>query len=228
MLRRAFSSTTAALRPEIKAGVIVKRAPLLLRQPTDYEIAYNNYQRQLSQQMDAPYRRDFFEAERMQRRVATQGDESSATQNDSHRVDYTPRSDPKVDADQSRSDRMMDRSLFLVVRKPRDRHAWQFPQGKSEGEESLRQTAERELKEECGDELRTWFVGQAPVAHMKYEYPDQKESCTVFFMKSNWLGGDVQVDGKEIVEHAWVTKDELSQLVSAEYYEAVKDALTDQ
>lgn len=34
-------------------------------------------------------------------------------------------------------DRKLDRVLYLLVRKPRQEHAWQMPQGGVEGEESL-------------------------------------------------------------------------------------------
>lgn len=34
-------------------------------------------------------------------------------------------------------DRQLDRVLYLLVKKPREEHAWQMPQGGVEGEESL-------------------------------------------------------------------------------------------
>ena len=87
--------------------------------------------------------------------------------------------------------RALDRTLYLVVKKPRKEHAWQFVQGGVERAELLHeasvpnlsaamaaltlhrsssQTAERELKEECGDILEFWLVGKRPVAHHVYRY----------------------------------------------------------
>lgn len=49
----------------------------------------------------------------------------------------------------------------------------------------------------------------------------------VFFMKAHIFSGQVKVDNKEIVDFAWVTKQEMKDYVAPEYYEAVQDMLSD-
>ncbi|KAL1915044.1 mitochondrial 54S ribosomal protein mL46 [Calcarisporiella thermophila] len=130
-------------------------------------------------------------------------------------------------------DRALDRTLYLIVKKPREEHAWQFPQGGLDDNELLHQAAERELTEECGPNLDTWFVGRAPVGHYVYDYPahfskgSPYKGSKVFFMKAHVFAGKVQVDQREIVDYAWVTKEELKNYVDPRYYEAVRDMLSD-
>ena len=46
-------------------------------------------------------------------------------------------------------------------------------------------------------------------------------------MKAHIFAGQVQVDNKEIVDFAWVTKQEMENFVSKHYYAAVKDMLSE-
>ncbi|KAG0370669.1 39S mitochondrial ribosomal protein L46-domain-containing protein [Gamsiella multidivaricata] len=132
-------------------------------------------------------------------------------------------------------ERALQRTLYLIVKKPRDQHAWQFPQGGVRVCENLQEAAGRELQEECGGNMDLWFVGRVPIGHYMYSPPvgSMPESSAnvkgikVFFMKAHIFAGQVQVDNKEIVDFAWVTKQEMKDYVSSEYYEAVKDMLSD-
>ncbi|GBC04495.1 hypothetical protein RclHR1_00570051 [Rhizophagus clarus] len=130
--------------------------------------------------------------------------------------------------------RALQRTLYLIVKKPRDEHAWQFPQGGVNNKESLVRAAARELEEECGNKMDVWFVGRRPIGYYKYAYPkdfvrEDKDirGSMVFFMKAHIFAGQVQVDQKEIVDFAWVTKQELKEFVSSNYYHAVKDMLSE-
>jgi len=68
--------------------------------------------------------------------------------------------------------RKLERKLFLIVKKNRSEHQWQFPQGHREKNEiSLRKTAEREFREECGKKVDVWFCGNAPCHVYSYPYP---------------------------------------------------------
>lgn len=42
----------------------------------------------------------------------------------------------------------------------------------------------------------------------------------MFFMKAHIFAGQVQVDNEEIVDFAWVTKQEMENFVSKQYYAA--------
>ncbi|KAF8979266.1 54S ribosomal protein L17 mitochondrial [Entomortierella lignicola] len=125
-------------------------------------------------------------------------------------------------------ERALQRTLYLIVKKPREEYAWQFPQG------GVR-AAGRELREECGGNMDLWFVGRVPIGHYSYSHPKNLriegaapiKGTKVFFMKAHIFSGQVQVDNKEIVDFAWVTKQEMKDYVSPDYYEAVKDMLSD-
>ncbi|KAF9173387.1 54S ribosomal protein L17 mitochondrial [Mortierella sp. AD011] len=132
-------------------------------------------------------------------------------------------------------ERALQRTLYLIVKKPREQHAWQFPQGGVRAVENLQEAAGRELQEECGGNMDLWFVGRVPIGHYIYSHPknfktegeNTVKATKVFFMKAHIFAGQVQVDNKEIVDFAWVTKEEMKDYVSPDYYEAVKDMLSD-
>lgn len=68
--------------------------------------------------------------------------------------------------------RMPDEVLYLVVKKPRKNHAWQFPQGGQDEGETPAEAALRELREECGEELSVRLVDtQDPIGTYKYDFP---------------------------------------------------------
>lgn len=47
----------------------------------------------------------------------------------------------------------------------------------------------------------------------------------VFFYHAEYLGGEVVLDGKELDDFAWVTRDELQEYFSPELYNYVRDML---
>lgn len=49
----------------------------------------------------------------------------------------------------------------------------------------------------------------------------------VFFMKALYQSGSLELDGKELVDYAWVTKEEMKDYVSQEYYKAVEPILSE-
>jgi large subunit ribosomal protein L46 len=44
----------------------------------------------------------------------------------------------------------------------------------------------------------------------------------VFFVPALYLSGDVKVNGKEIIDYAWVTKEEMKDYLAPELYEKTK------
>lgn len=87
--------------------------------------------------------------------------------------------------DQRSLERALDRTLYLVVKKPSFGRAerWEFPNGAIEGEEGVKevcapnvlsehfannllQCAVRILESSCGVNMNTWFVGNHPVGHL--------------------------------------------------------------
>lgn len=103
------------------------------------------------------------------------------------------------------------------------------------------------MREECGETLTLFshFMGNAPIGHVKYEYPaafraqssaeakgkgkgqgEGLKGAKVYFHHALWLGGDVTLDTREVVDHLWVTKEELPEYIkSPELLALVNDIL---
>ena len=87
--------------------------------------------------------------------------------------------------------------------------SWQFPQTENSAGETMRQTAERALKETIQEGPQTYFVGHAPMG-----YVDQ-DSSKAFFHKAQLIKGQTALkQGSSAVEYAWVAKDEMPQYIS--------------
>ena len=119
---------------------------------------------------------------------------------------------------------------YLVVKKPRKENAWQFPQGGVDKGETGKQAAVRELQEECGASLSVKLKGERPVGTYRYVFPkdfDRHDAtivgAKVEFYKADYIDGAVEVDGEEIVDHAWVTKDEFKDYFEGPYLKVVQD-----
>lgn len=121
---------------------------------------------------------------------------------------------------------------YLIVKKPRKDHAWQFPQGGVDPGEIGLQAAKRELSEECGEHLVVKFKGEKPVGEYKYLFPKGFSrhdksivGAKVEFFAAEYLSGAVEVDGTEIIDHAWVTADEFDQYFTLSYQDIVNSLL---
>lgn len=100
-----------------------------------------------------------------------------------------------------------------------------LPQGKHKEGETLRETAERVLKELCGNSINVRFYGNAPCGFYKYKYPKnvQQESvgAKVFFFRAVYQNGSID---KKTGDFAWLDKDELLQRIEKyrNYHKSVK------
>lgn len=84
------------------------------------------------------------------------------------------------------------KKVYLLVKKPRNDHSWQFPQGglKKKGNETVPQGALRELSEECGDSLVVELIdGTEP--YCIYEYPFPPEFIKAKKKKKQYAGAKV-------------------------------------
>ncbi|XP_038985663.1 39S ribosomal protein L46, mitochondrial-like isoform X2 [Phoenix dactylifera] len=112
--------------------------------------------------------------------------------------------------------RALDRRLYLLLNgstygAPDKKPVWHFPEKVYENEETLRLCAESALRSVLGGLHHTYFVGNAPMAHMAVE-PKEDSSDTPsfkrFFFKSQVIGTSKLHIGK-CQDYVWVTKDEL-------------------
>lgn len=115
---------------------------------------------------------------------------------------------------------------YLLVRKPRKHHAWQFPQGGREAGETYAETALREFTEELGCS-KVEILREAGI--YQYDFPAELKQDphyksyrgqTVHLFLGNFIGeeSEIQVDGKEIVEARFVTPEELPNLIESPAY----------
>ncbi|KAK4509320.1 uncharacterized protein ATC70_007671 [Mucor velutinosus] len=121
--------------------------------------------------------------------------------------------------------------LYLLVKKPRKHHAYQFPQGGQDPGETASEAALRELREECGSNLKVKLIDKSPVGAYQYNFPpkfnrwDHSVGARVSFFRADWLNGQCQPDGKEIIDFAWLTKEELADYIHPEYKQAIDSFL---
>ncbi|XP_001634629.2 39S ribosomal protein L46, mitochondrial [Nematostella vectensis] len=119
--------------------------------------------------------------------------------------------------------RSMNRKLQhnLVLLLKRNDTSWEMPIGQIQDKESLRQAAERSLKEMCGDGMDTRFLSNAPAAVLKMSKLQPKNKNKVFFYKVHFLGGSLNL-GETYTDFAWLTRDEIQEYLVPEYYRLVR------
>ncbi|KAF7322656.1 50S ribosomal subunit L30 [Mycena chlorophos] len=127
-------------------------------------------------------------------------------------------------------DRKGRRNVYLLVKRVEEgapKGVWEFPWGRAQRDELLHQAAARELEEKCGAHMDTWIVARKPIGMYKPPIPAEtdRENIT-FFFKANIMAGQVR-PGKSVTDFAWVTKQEVEKRVDGQYWESVKDMLSD-
>lgn len=123
---------------------------------------------------------------------------------------------PRItDADKSNDlksiDRKLDHSLTLLIEQQLgDNTLFLLPQGKIVDGETLYDTAQRVIKESCGDAIQATVYGKAPCGFYKYKYPKEVRGgsigAKVFFYRAILRSGNV--DAKR-ANYEWLAKDEL-------------------
>lgn len=119
--------------------------------------------------------------------------------------------------------------------------------------DSAPQAAQRTLASACGVNMNTWFVGNHPIGHYIYRIKNARKALTspesasstsspvqaqsvvvagekTFFMKGRIMAGqaDIQGNGMGIEDFKWLSKDEVQNEVSAQYWASVKNMLVEQ
>lgn len=149
---------------------------------------------------------------------------------------FTPASrvtEADISGDRKTSDRKLQQSLFLMVKRNRDTHEWQFPQGKRSDTESLRQTAER-VGDRAYGKVDRWYVSNVPMGHLVYAYPpamqEQRKQygAKVFFYRCQLIGErNFKLETRLYKDFAWVSRDEVGEYVDAETAAYLKELLVE-
>lgn len=113
---------------------------------------------------------------------------------------------------------------FLIVRKPREYNAWQFPQGGLEMDEDARTAAMREFTEELGtDKIR---IAEQECGIFRYEWSEEMQrergfaGQNVHFFRAEFLGADsdIHLQIEELVEFRWVSEEEFENYFEDQNY----------
>ncbi len=125
------------------------------------------------------------------------------------------------------TDRKLEDTLILLVeQKLGSQSHMLLPQGKRRDGETMRQTAERVLKENCGDDIDVMFYGNAPCGFYKWKYPSDQRGERVggklFIYRSAYKKG--RVDEKQS-KFEWLDRDELQGKLKRQYAESVSQLL---
>lgn len=132
-------------------------------------------------------------------------------------------------------DRLLARSLYLLVLNAEGR--WTFPAARiNTGRESLQQAAERVLVQAGGPNMNTWVIGNQPIGHHEYNFPQlvrTKESGAeevgekVFFMKARIMAGqaDLGLNQHGLKDFRWLASEEIKELVTPAYWTSVRRML---
>lgn len=125
--------------------------------------------------------------------------------------------------------RKLDESLVFLVKQQlgKDKHLI-LPQGRWIEGETMRQTAERVLREITGGKLLVSFYGNAPCGFFKYKYPrdSRKESvgAKIFYYRAALRKNQPQIlDSKLAFE--WRSKIELEKVLKEPYLNSVSQLL---
>ncbi|XP_034249146.1 39S ribosomal protein L46, mitochondrial [Thrips palmi] len=129
--------------------------------------------------------------------------------------------------------RLLDSTLIFVVQSEDSGNRWVLPYGSRLEGETMRQAAERVLRESCGANLKAQFYGNAPCGYYKFKYPKAirekmgVEGDKVFFYKAYLTGGDVK-SSTALKDFKWVPRNQLSSTLSADYGQSVEMFLFDE
>lgn len=135
-----------------------------------------------------------------------------------------------TDADKSNDlksvERKLEHSLTLLIEQQLGNDKlFLLPQGKIANDETLYDTAQRIIKECCGDAIQTIMYGKAPCGFYKYKYPKEMRNTSVgakvFFYRAVLQSGNV--DAKN-ANYVWLAKDEL--LAKVDKYTNYKKSLS--
>ncbi|KAH3680138.1 hypothetical protein WICMUC_000539 [Wickerhamomyces mucosus] len=122
-------------------------------------------------------------------------------------------------------ERKLPRTLHLLIKD--EKLGWKLPSFElSEKDKLLHRNAEAGMRNLGGESINTWTVSRKPTAVLKYlsnKLVDSKENSEglvrEFIIKSHILSGEFS---PKDIEYAWLTKEEIKDKVSKEYYEATE------
>lgn len=207
----------------VHAAGILTRNPIILRQQSEFESAYEQYR----QDLQAETSRGIFNIMTAHKRelAQLQGDTEKETN-----IPSFPLAEEYLRADTILNSikRKLDRKLYFVVR---NESAWQFPSILiSYADMPLHKHVRRMWGRLLGKECEIYQMGRAPVAYHRERMPDRVSApmgVKTFFFRSQLVSGTMVFSRGHIAqEYAWLTKEELQEVLPADYYNSIKPVLS--
>lgn len=247
---KAYLITSSFTQWDLVGAVCVERKPIITQELVPIEKKYLEFLRQVEMEKshlsdhEVRHKKDLINAEKLKSGKTVDLDAMSKTAQDFEDAcmeqfnKFTPAprvTEADLNNDQKSLERKLDQTLLLVVKqKLGNDHRWILPQGVRVEGETLRQTAERVLKEACGNKLKVQFMGNAPVGYYKYKYPKVVRGngicgAKVFFFKAQVLKGDIcretVLNNENVEDFLWLTRSELSGMLQPVYLKALDSFL---
>ncbi|XP_064539427.1 large ribosomal subunit protein mL46 [Drosophila montana] len=249
-LVRAQSSSAQSANDkwDLYAGVLVERLPVVTKTLNPLERQFQDmlsqveYENSLKSDFELKHERDMLQTELIKQGKAqvdlddsvakqTAQDLKDAYTEELKKFQFAPRTTPDDAANVTTStDRCLEDTLYLVVKqKLGQQEHLVLPQGLRQEGESMRQTAERVLREKCGTDLQVLFYGNAPVGFHKYKYPSkQRTECfgaKIFFYRASLRAGNVDEKQTPPIPYEWLPKDVLQAKLNTAYAESINKFL---
>ncbi|KXJ20025.1 39S ribosomal protein L46, mitochondrial [Exaiptasia diaphana] len=114
--------------------------------------------------------------------------------------------------------RKLEQTLILLLKNKKS--SWEMPLAAIQDKETLRQTAERMIKQACGTDINVKFISNAPAGVLKTASKNTRHLNRVFFYKACYVGGSIHLS-EEYEDYVWVTRDEIKDFLKPDYCNTV-------
>ncbi|XP_018331954.1 39S ribosomal protein L46, mitochondrial [Agrilus planipennis] len=242
----SYSSVQVAQKWDLFAAVCLERCPIITPPLSDIEVKVKKMFADI--ELERSYKNDWELRHEQEQNISQQlkkGEEVevSTLQTVQDFIDAATEARSKfkeadrlTEADKANDvtslSRKLDKHLVLLVQHNlNNKNYYLLPQGKRKEGETLRQTAERILKESCGTEIRAQFFGNAPAGFYKYKYPNEIRSKTgsvgakIFIYAAHHKDGQVN---KKDSKFKWLDRHELEKELPDNYHKSVSAFLIDE
>ncbi|VVC40822.1 NUDIX hydrolase domain,NUDIX hydrolase domain-like,Ribosomal protein L46 [Cinara cedri] len=238
--------STQKVKWDIMAGICLQRKPVITKSLTNIEVNYQNilqeieFEKSLKSDHELRHDKDVQRIEQLKKGKINFDDADPATNQSAQ--DYLDQNKEELlkfklssritEADEKMDNKSLNRKLeenliFVIKQKLGHDDFWILPQGLWTNGETLKETAERVLKESCGNHIRVRFYGNAPCGFYKYKYPKTKreqsnvEGAKIFFFKATLLDGNVE-EKCTWKDYEWATVQELNNRLIHPYMKSIK------
>lgn len=239
--------STKQAKWDIMAGICLQRKPVITKSLTDIEVKFQNilrdieFEKSLKSDHELRHDKDVQRMEKLKSGKVTDFDDTNQTSNQTAQ-DYLDKNKVELntfefssrltEADEKKDTKSLKRKLeenLVLVTKQKfgNDDLWILPQGLWIDGETLKETAERVVKESFGNNINVKFYGNAPCGFYKFKYPKEKrdqsnvEGAKVFFFKATLLDGSIEKKGAW-TDYEWATVQEMNNKFIQPYMKNVK------